>query len=276
LTSTGGANAKPLKLTGQWDRTGGVLHLPQALKQHSNELSLYHRVSSRNANQAGKGRQKLKEKTQAVLRQLRALTDREVRGIFQAVEEGRMSKPRPTLKAAAAWAVKHDLILVAADLSRFIRAEEFDGSDGSKLEAWPSREAFARLRACTGCLLATIEHPLMTESQRRSKATKLTGKAGRPRRLTDEQVEEMFEALQYLFVDGSGRWRWGPCSIREVANHFGVGVATVVRASHRLAPNGKTYERNALEKAQAMGLLRIGEDGSFSPPDPGEWYGCRG
>jgi hypothetical protein len=272
----GGTNAECLGLAGPGVRTGGIVHLPQALKQYPNELSLYHRVSSRNANQAGRRREKLKEKTQAVLRQLHALTDRDVRGIFQGVEEGKMSKPRPTLKAAAAWAVKHDLILVAVDLSRFIRAEEFDGSDGTKLEVWPSRQAFARLRACTGCLLATIEDPLMTESERRSKATKLTGNAGRPRTLTDAQVEEMFDALQYLCLDGSGRWRWGPCSIREVANHFGVGVATVVRAAHRLAPNGKTYEQNALEKAQAMGLLRIGEDGSFSPPDPGEWNGGRG
>jgi hypothetical protein len=236
------------------------LHLPAALERHPDrDLVLYNRVST--WDQAGKGKADLGAKTCATYRELRKMTSRRLRRIVGgAVESGQLSNPRPKLIAGASYALQEGLILVAADLSRFLRAEAFDHR--TNLDASPTPEEFARLRAITlGVPLATVADPLLPETGRggrRSLATKRTGRCGRPGSIDDELADRIFQDLGYLSRDRSGRLLWRT-PIDEVAALYGVSRHAVIRLLRKRSPTGETWHERGLRAAAELGLLAIRE-----------------
>jgi hypothetical protein len=207
---------------------GGILHLPDALERYpKKDLLLYNRVSS--WGQAGKGKEKLVDKTHAVYLALRNVTARRLRRTSRGVEEGKLSEPRTKLVEAAEYATGYGSILVASDLSRFIRSEAY--CHETNREAWPTPGEFARLHEITGgVILATILNPAITEAERHRWATTRTRRAGRPRVLLHRDPKRVLRMLETL---GLPSWRDGKrywdTSIAEVAKQFKVPPARVQR-----------------------------------------------
>jgi hypothetical protein len=237
--------------------TGGILHLPEALARHpAAAIVLYNRVSS--WGQAGRAKALLDEKTYAVERAVQGLTHRRIRAFIREVEEGKLSLPRRGLLRACEAARKFGAMVVASDLSRFLRSESFDHR--TNREAWPTPEEFQKLRELTGGVpLATVERPDLTERERHSKATKRTGKAGRPRSIDDEMAAQIFRVLGYLHCADRG-WRWAE-RLADVARRFRVSPSAIERASRRRSPDGRTWRQAAIERAAELGLHALGENG---------------
>lgn len=269
----------PLSFT-RGARAGGILHLPAALERYPDHgIVVYNRVSSY-GKQTGKDKSKLQEKTDAARAEVRARAPGKLRCTVQGVELGKLSAPRPKLRRATDYAARHELIIVANDLSRFIRSEAYDRHTNN--EAVPTAEEFARLHELTGgAVLATLADPLMTEKERQSLATRRTGKAGRPRSIDDALAEKIFADLGWLVYLENGTARW-ECPIAEVARAFGVSIGAIYRALHRNSPSGKTWWRLALEKAVAVGLMEIRDGEICSKCGTGPiiihrgWWGKRG
>lgn len=184
---------------------GSILSLADALEEYPDRgLAIYNRVSS--WGQAGVGKVNLKDKDRGVLEAVRGIAapGRLKRVPISGVEEGKLSVPRPKLLEAAEYAAGRNLILVAGDLSRFIRPEQFNHVKNPN--AWPTDEEFERLRAMTGgVILATVESPLLTARERQSKATKRTKKHGRPPELSYQRALAILYGLGFRDED-SGRW----------------------------------------------------------------------
>lgn len=175
-------------------------------------LTVYNRVSS--WGQAGKGKAQLEEKTNAILISVDEVApDKLEHEPFFGVEKGYMSTPRKTLLEAVEYAANHNLILVASDLSRFIRSESY--CRRTNREAFPTHEEFARLQEMTkGVVLATLADPTMTEAERQSKATKSTGKCGRPSKISPKDMQWIF---QELGSRRDGKW---DASLASLAKQF--------------------------------------------------------
>lgn len=233
---------------------GGILPLAKALADHPNTgLTVYSRVSS--CGQAGPGKVLLEEKTKALVQEVETIAPDKIRRIVSAVEEGKLAGPRRNLVDAAEFAKKNGLILVAADLSRFIRAQEYHRR--TNRNAWPTSKEFAALRELTGNVtLATVADPGLSENERHAKATRRTGKAGRPRVIDQALAEKIFEDLGILCLSWCGVCRWER-PLRQVAADFGVSAAAIHRASLRPSPDGRTWRERAIAKAAEEGLLII-------------------
>jgi hypothetical protein len=246
-------------------------------------MILYNRTSGY-GKQAGHDRSNLEEKETVLYRAVRQLTeDRPLRKIVSvAGERGKVSAPRPGLIGAAQDARKLNAMLVAYDLSRFLRPEAYDPRKDP--HAWPTPAEFEQLREMTfGVLLATVLPPWLSESERHSYLTKRTGKAGRKPKLSPERAAEVFAALgamgrKEVSRQGEGyilqdRWQ---NSLREVAKFFGVSQSTLLAFirdhENDLSSDGKrTYQQAALDLASEMGLL--GEnDLPFDPLTPRDRY----
>jgi hypothetical protein len=91
-----------------------------------------------------------------------------------------------------------------------------------------------------GVLLATVESPFLSEDERHSRATRRTGKAGRPRVVDDDLALKIFAEVGMIFMSDFGRVRWSP-SLRELAKWFRVSPATILRLLYRPSPTGKTW-----------------------------------
>lgn len=201
-----------------------ILHVPDALERYP-EIShvFYHRLSS--GGQGSKG--KLAEKTLAAENELLKLTaGTRSRLLWEAygIEEGKLSMPRPKLIEAAAFAAEQGAILVAADLSRFIRSEAYHRC--TNFDAEPTQRELAKLgRLTNGVILATVLHPNATESERHSNATKRTMKCGRPSTIDYKLAMRIFEALgsRGLFSRG---WE---NSIATVARRLGIHPGKIQR-----------------------------------------------
>ena len=162
-----------------------------------------------------------------------------LRRIVLAVEQGKMGAARPTLREAGEVARRRKWIVVAADLSRFIRAASYDRRKNR--DARPRDDEFAMLRTLTfGVPLATVEKPDMSEDERHAKATRRTGRAGRPRAIDYDLAAKIFASVDMIFVSHRGRVRWIP-QLRELAAAFGVAPATVLRLLYRQSPGGVTW-----------------------------------
>lgn len=245
-------------------------------------IVLYSRVSS--YGQAGIGKARLEAKTAPVVAEVLRLAPGRLRRIVRAVEEGKLSRPRPDrprprLIDAASYARDRGCIVVAADLSRLIRAEAYDRRKNA--EAWPRPEEFDRLRELTfGVPLATLLDPESTERERLSRATRRTGTAGRPRAIDDELAARIFDALGPLCAGRRTPLAWER-PLADVAAEFGVSVSAIVRASERPSPSGLTWREEGLKKAERLGLIEIDDDGSivcltdYAPARRG-WWGKRG
>jgi hypothetical protein len=210
-------------------------------------IIVYNRVSS--WSQAGKGKVKLKAKTQAVVEEVGLLIEAVIRlrtsegemsscrlqFTAEGVEEGKLSAKRPTLLRAAEYAERHGgsgpMILVASDLSRLIRSEAYDRRMNP--EAQPTPEEFARVREMTGgMVLATLEDSPLTETELHRKAMKGASRCGRPSEVDPALAERIFEEL------GSWRpfcWRFEE-SIASVARRCGVTKSKVQRLIESAVP----------------------------------------
>ena len=189
---------------------GGILHLPDAFLRHPEaDFLTYNRVSSLSG-AGGISKAKLDEKTNAVtdavvakiidlIAEAEGPVSWEPVSIIDGVEEGRPSAKRPALLQAFEIALKESLnrrrpvIVVASDLSRFIRSEAYHCRDNP--EALVTAEEFAWLNGKPPCvILATLEPPWLTEAERNSKAQKRRGKSGRPPTMDDDLAMMMLKS----------------------------------------------------------------------------------
>lgn len=194
--------------------TGGIVALSEA---RAGGVVLYNRASSYSPGQYGRGGEKLETRTHQAYKAVRPL--RRVVAMRRGVEKGYMSVARPILEEAAEYARKRRLILVAPDLSRFIRAE-------SHYKEWPTADEFARLRERTGGVtLATIAPPTLTERERHRSATR-RGKPGRPSK------DDKAQFLRILELRGDPDTR----SYDRIAELTGIPRTTVRRRLSRPVP----------------------------------------
>ena len=101
-----------------------VSHLPAMLDRHPDKpIVFFNRVSS--YGQARRRNKLLHIKTAADEREVEAMAPGRIIKTFIAVEEGYLHKPRKGLRAAGQYAKDHGAILVAIDLSRFIRPPSY-------------------------------------------------------------------------------------------------------------------------------------------------------
>ncbi len=145
--------------------------------------------------QAGPRQVNLVERSEAFRLELKAAAPqrRILHMPLYGIEKGKLSNARPTLLAAAEYAASKNAILVAPDLSRFIRSETYHRCKNR--DAIPTFAEIEGLHELTGgVVLATLAHPDMSESERHSHATKRTGRAGRPSRGV-AQMEKIFMLL---------------------------------------------------------------------------------
>ena len=244
-----------------------ILHLPEALDLHPDaHIIFYNRVTS--WSNAGKGKTKLDEKTYAISDAIRRMAPGRVRMIARGVEEGKLSKPRPTLIKAVEGAKRHStrlhkpVFLCAPYLSRWIRSEDYHRLDNP--EAPLTDSDLARLHEFTnGLLLTTYLPPTATESEMQSFATNLTKKAGRPRKMTPDVERQVFECLDYCLFDDFGRMRYSR-TLRSVAADFGISAATIIAAMEWPSPlPGLTWRDWLSKNAEQQGLISISPDGSI-------------
>lgn len=189
---------------------GRILHLPDALVQHaSNDVVLYCRTSELTQKYNGS----LDRQRNAALQAIRQLGVR-LCGLVYGQEYGQMSADRQYLRRAIGLARKQNAILVAADLSRLIRAEAFDRRQN--WHAAPTPEEIARLfeLAAGVPFLATIQRPDMTPVEMHSLATK----RGKPGRRSTVDVRLFHEIVQ---EHQAGK------SLRGIAAALGIGVSVV-------------------------------------------------
>lgn len=257
---------------------GGIWHLPDFLKAHPDKgLVIYNRVSS--WSQAGGDQTTLRAKTEAIVSAIRASAPERRVWVFQGVEGGKLTHPRPIIVDAAKCANENNCGMAACDLARLIRAADYSRTENRY--AWPTAEEFERLHELTLRVpLVTVESPFLTEDERHSRATKRTGKAGRPRSIDDVLAAKIFNALGYLYVHWDEKWRWER-PIREIADSFGVSPSAIERAADRISPSGLTWRDAAIRKAEAEGLLRVDENGNITilvqaPLSTRGWYERRG
>jgi len=196
-----------------------VLHLPVAIGQYPDKgIGVYSRVSSDAL--AGTGKVKLAEKTNALEARLRvSAPDRRYLLPVQGVEKGTFARKRKHLLASIELAVQENAILVAWDLTRFIRALAYHPHKNPR--AWPTRQEFAQLRDLSqGVVLATYVDPLMPEygkGGRYSQSIARTHKCGKKSQIQPGQVRPILYALQ---LDETA-------SLQSVATAFGVSKRAV-------------------------------------------------
>jgi hypothetical protein len=245
--------------------TGGIRHFADVFKNNPTVgFILYHRVSSRE--QGGKHRAKLEAKTNAIFAVVEKLAGNAPIKTFCGVEEGRLSTPRQTLVRACELATAFrpmGLVVVAADLSRFIRSEVYDRRKNP--EAVPTLGEFAQLRDLTrGANLATLLPPSATDSERHRASILRGGAAGRPRVIDDETACAIFERLGYKCFGTDRRgWRYRD-PLRGVAISFGVSPNAIYHAMARPCPHLQgTWDDWLLDNAVKMKLMERGENGEW-------------
>jgi len=157
----------------------------------------------------------------------------------RAVELGKLSAKRPKLLEAIQAAREYRAILVARDLARFLRSESYGPKN--RIAEPTAVEVAELLTMADGVRLATIEPPTLTEWERHSRATKASGKCGRPRKISHDLAYRILEILGFPIVGDGGRIEWEvPLSV--VAERFGVTKAMVQRLVDSLIP-GKGSRR---------------------------------
>jgi hypothetical protein len=200
-------------------KTTVVLQLAVALALYPGAgIVVYHRLSG----SRGAGKTNLRKNTQAVVDAVRKLAPGRPIVDFTDTEKGKLSKPRSKLIEACQYAKQHGWIVVAWDVSRFIRPESYCRRTNS--EATLTAEELAELVKITGgVILATVVDPDATEAQRQSLAIKRNGDCGRPSSLDD--------AKRLRILEGRGDFLWNrwEMSLRELADELGVDLGVVRR-----------------------------------------------
>jgi len=208
---------------------GGVLHLPDALAKYPKKrIAAYDRMSSY-GQAGGKGCPKLIRSAENLIDDLRKVVEfsKLKRSTFYGVERGRLSDHRLVLKEAARYAKRYLLILVAADLSRFVRSKNYNRHTNN--EALPTPEEFAELRELTlDVPLATLLRPDATESERHSLRTKRSGRQGRPRTMSCWQEWNVLVSLGIR--DPGGRWEESLTKVAERQNVSRSGIQRLLNS----------------------------------------------
>ncbi len=204
-------------------------------------MLIYNRVSSY-GKQAGRDQTKLEMKTEQVRDVARVMAPgRLIRAPFDGVELGKLSARRPALRKvldyAAAECSRRPLLVVARDLSRFLRSEAYHHKENP--EAWPTADEFERLRAMVpnGVILCTILDPHATEAERHRYVMAWAEGCGRPRQVDPKKAQLILEYLGSPSLDDTGNTVWGDrsgrredwTSISKAAGVFGVSKAAVQR-----------------------------------------------
>jgi hypothetical protein len=237
--------------------TSVIIHLPDALTNDpASRLAIYHRCSTRG--QAGKGKEALIERSRIVMDEIRKAAPGKLKHTpFYGVEEGKLSKKRPALVEAANYAKEHSLILVAADLSRFVRSEAYDRRTNHN--AVPTEAELRQLHELTFHVpLATLLPPECTESERHSKATKRSGKrVGREPSLDPVTCWKVLMLLGQR--DADGNWEH---SLTAVAKRLAVGRSAIQRLLHTPVPpelgaGGSLCWKDLEQPARAYNELQI-------------------
>jgi hypothetical protein len=177
------------------------------------------------------------------------------------VEKGYLSEPRQALDQAIAWGRRKPVIVVARDSSRLLRSE----AHKVDRHAEPTAEEMAALQkraadAGAEVLFATVEPPDLAEAERHRRAV-VGGKPGRPRGLSDEQLADIFAEAGAFYCDRYDRWRW-ETPLADLAEMFHVRKQRIADAADWESPSGRTWRREAMEKAVEVGLMdryRTGE-----------------
>lgn len=204
----------------RWSRLPGeILHLPDAFERTgSRRCVLYSRVSSAPEKYDGT----LESNTNSAIEQIELLGGR-VSVPFDGQESGKLSHSRRILKAALDWVREYPQILVAWDLSRFIRAEAYDRR--SNRDAVPTDTEWRQFFELTaGAMLATIEPPSLTEGERHSRSTKRSGRAGKRVDPANIAIPQQ-ETREGILCDLIAKRR----SIRQAAAHYRVSKGSVQR-----------------------------------------------
>jgi hypothetical protein len=190
----------------------------------------------------------LKAKTEAIAEQVNNLAPDMLHDVQSGIEEGKMSKRRRVLVSAAERARKCGCMVVAADLSRFIRAEQYHRT-ANRL-AWPTAEEFRVLSELTGgVVLTTVEDPKLDEDERHSIATRRTGKAGRPRVIDDDTMQKIVGDIHTLCMPYHGNKRWSP-RLGDLAQKYKVGRENIMHMLARESPSGGTWLEVWLARAR--------------------------
>lgn len=188
----------------------------------------YHRCSTRK--QAGPGRSLLAEKARAAGEAMYEMAPGRLRRVtpFYGIEKGQITSPRPTLTEALSYAWSHGAGIVAADLSRIIRSDEFGPNN---IEAVPRADEFQGLEELSkGIVIATLLPPETTEGERRSLATKRSGKAGREAKTDPMRILGLLGRKK---KDGTYEH-----SFRKVAERCNSGKDAVARLLAKTVPDG--------------------------------------
>lgn len=163
-----------------------VLDLPTALSSYPDSgYVLYTRSSTWSG--AGTGKSLLEMKACSADVMLQQIVGQYCEQLFYRVESGSVYRSRIMLERAAKFAEQKGCVLVAPDLTRFIRPDVYytlprgKGLNEARKAALPTQEEYEKLRELTlGVPLATLVDPKATWQERHSCATKLRQNAGRP------------------------------------------------------------------------------------------------
>lgn len=118
--------------------------------------------------------------------------------------------------------------IVAADLSRIIRSDEFGPAN---VEAVPREDEFQGLEELSkGIVIATLLPPDTTEGERRSLATKRTGKAGRKPKSDPWRV--------FTLLGRKGKGDQFQKSLRQVADRCNCSKDAIARLLAKPVPDG--------------------------------------
>jgi hypothetical protein len=243
------------------------LHLPAAFKAYPGRGTvIYNRVSTRE--QAGRGKAKLMEKTWLFDDVKRRAPDRRRYAVIDAIETAQLSDPdaRPELLRATRYAEERKAIIVVWDWTRLFRPAAYHPK--TNRNARPTPEDFRMLHELTrGVRLATVMPPHLTERELHSRATKKTGKAGRPRKLTAEMLAQAVAMMKVMLFPAyvPSRTARYVTSIRKVARHFGVAPSTMRGYLACKLPSGRTGYDELWAEAERLGFVGTYPDGSTYP-----------
>jgi hypothetical protein len=143
--------------------------------------------------------------------------------VYLAVEGGKMSDNRPTIREAIDYARRKGLILSTRDLSQYVRSEVYHHR--TNRDAEPTAGELNRLfKLAEGMVLATRESQYLNASQRQSQATTASGKCGRPRSFYPRRGLDLLNDLGWRSANG----RWDQ-PIPFVARRYRVSVSAINR-----------------------------------------------
>jgi hypothetical protein len=178
---------------------------------------------------------------------------------FTEVEGGKTYLRHVELKRAADYAWQNGAMLIARSPNRYVRPSDYHPikNPHALLTQWDRATLYELTK---GLILATTGFADASEEEQHSLAIKMGANApGRQRRIDNQLAAKIFDMLGCFFIGSDGKWHWDR-SIEEAAKIFNVSKSQIQRASEELlSPAGRTWRQEGILKAQAAGLLEIGQ-----------------